>query len=318
MNLFWYLVKFSRLITSKTVHFVKRNFWKISFSLGSCALLAWYGFIWVTSYYFLIPVRIDDYWNIPLMQIEINDKNYDVELDLGTKLSTLSKKHLDNIDKDLSETFYGFDLHGKAYGSPIYNVSKVRLHDFLVPKMKIREESPEFLANSVFYGDAEKLPYTGRLGLEVFEGKNFFLDFSRSQIILCKNYKDLARGNYQLKTFTQVPFKLNIMGICFQVETDSGTKTMVLDTGSSRSILRGSSLEEESVKEFQQGMPLWHTKKFALGGYDFGERNLGLFKIASVMLEIDGILGMDFLKEHAVYIDMGRHVAYIGKSSLVR
>jgi hypothetical protein len=299
----------------KIFSFLKAHWLKFFLLSGFDAISIWYWSCFVSSYYFSIPVRIDDYWNLPLLQVEIEGNVYDVELDLGTRLSTLPKDNLDGINKEFYGTFYGFDMHGKAYASSIYQVPKVKIYDCLVPIMKICEESAEFIENSVLLGDAKDLPYIGRLGREMFEDRNFLLDFSQSKMILCKKFKDLKRENYSLEEFTKVPFVLNTMGICLQVETDTGIKTMLLDTGASRSLIRRAPLEEENVKEFSRGIPIWYSKKLVLGGRDFGEKRFGLFKIASVMAQIDGILGMDFIKEHLVYIDMKQQVAYIGKNS---
>jgi hypothetical protein len=275
----------------------------------------WWCFFKTSSNYFLIPVHIDTYWGVPLIEVEIGKKNYPIQLDLGSRLSSLDGSDLSEIDKTIYGKFYGFDLHGNTYENVIYQVSDVKIHNFPIPIVKICEESPEFVTNSVFYGKLDKISNPGRIGREVFDGKNFLLDFSRSRIILCNSFKDLKRDHYKLENFVKVSFHINQNGICFQVDTDVGMKTLVLDTGSSCSIVKESFVEKQCSTESLHGMPMWWTKKFILGGFDFGCRNLGLFHISSDLTDMDGILGMDFLKEYAVYIDTGQSIAYIGKSS---
>lgn len=277
------------------------------FFLAGVSYFFWGG----SSYYFFIPIHIDEYWGTPMVQIEIGEKNYQVELDLGTKLSTLSRKELGEIDKKFYGSFSSLDIHGNTYESDIYQVFGVKIYDFFVPAMKIREESSAFVNNSAMEGDSDKILCLGRIGREVFEGKNFLLDFSRSRVILCKNFRDLYRDEYKAQNFIQVPFLINTNGICFQVETDTGTKTLVLDSGSSHSLMRQSLSELNLSTQSFYHLPLWQSKKFILGDFDFGPKDFYLFEISSLVTNMDGILGMDFLKEHAVYLDIGRSVAYI-------
>lgn len=278
----------------------------------------YYWFFFDPLYYFVIPVKIDGKSNAPLIQMEVAKRKYEVELDLGTELSSLSQHDLAEIDKNFCKTVSYFDVHGNVYQSAIYQISGIKIHDFFLSKMKIQEESSEFLANTVFVGEKDALPYAGRLGREVFKGKNFLMDFSQSKIIICKNFKDLEKDLYQLEGFTKVPFFVSKKsGICFQVGTDTGTKTLLLDSGAFLSFLRPSNAEEELSTQRHHGFPAWRSKKFIFGDRDFGEKTLHLFKISSLFSDIDGILGMDFLKEHAIYLDMGRLVAYIARSSSV-
>jgi hypothetical protein len=309
-----YAISLGTLFVTKFFKLLLANYRNLFLFLFLGILGGWYCFFWVPPYYFFIPLRVDDYWEVPVVQMEISGKKYDVELDLGIRLSTLPKEDLEGIDKDFYGTFYTFDVHGKTYASPIYQIAGIKVHDFRVPMMRIREESLELVANNTVGGDSERPPYTRRLGGEMFEDRNFLLDCAQSKIILCKSFKNLTRENYRLEEFIKIPFRFdNMMGICLEVEIDTGVKTLILNTGASRSILRGSSLEGKNAEESLQNMSAWSSKKFVLGGHDFGERKLYLFKISSVLAEVDGILGMDFLKEHAVYLDMGRHVAYIEK-----
>lgn len=276
-----------------------------------------YWLFFIPSDYCVIPVEIDTRWNLPLVQMEIANKKYKVELALGISYSSLFSKELNEIDKKSFETFSHFDVRGNSYESTLYEVSDVKIHDFFLSKMKVEEESPESVTSCVLDGDIDGLPYTGRLGRDAFEGKNILLDFPQSKIILCKNFKDLAWSHYNLKDFIKTSFFFDRrVGICFQVETDSGVKNLLLSTGASINLLSPPSEEAMLSEEISRGFPIWRSKKLVLGDHDFGEAKFYLLQLPPCWDKIDGMLGMDFLKKHTIYLDIDQSIAYIAKSSI--
>jgi hypothetical protein len=295
--------------------FFNKHIYKIILVLSLLFFGGGYFIFRPSSYYFLIPVHSDaEYWGgIPLFQIEVGSKSFQVELDLGTELSALNREELDFLDKKFYGTFPHWDMHGNFYENPIYEISQIKVHDFLLSEMKIREESSEFLKNSVLSGNSDKITSSGRMGRDIFENKNFLLDFARSKMILCKNFKYLSKDGYQLKKFVKIPLYINKIGFCLQIETDTGVKTLLLDTGSSKSILHEASAEKELTVEFFQGVPVWRTNKLMIGSKDFGPQTFDLFEISPLLSEVDGILGMDFLRKHAVFFDRDQLAAYVEK-----
>lgn len=51
-----------------------------------------------------------------------------------------------------------------------------------------------------------------------------------------------------------------------------------------------------------RGFQVFTTQKFFIGDKEFGAKDLFLYDIAPELKEIDGMLGMDFLEKHIVYI----------------
>ena len=276
-----------------------------------------YFFFRPSSYYFLIPVDSDEeYWGgVPLFQIGIEDKSYQVELDLGTEMSTLDQEQLDKVDKTFYGTFVSYDMRGNSFETPIYEVPQVRIHDLSLLMMKIRGESPEFISSNIFTGSADNRMCSGRAGRDIFENRNFLLDFARSRMILCESFKYLSKSGYHLKDFIKVPLHINKIGYCLEVDTDTGVKMLLLDTGCSLSILREAPSEKQLALEAVDDAPSWSTRKLIIGSKDFGPHAFDLCEISELLSEIDGILGMDFLRKHAIFFDQDHLLVYVEKCS---
>jgi len=269
-----------------------------------------YWLYWTPSDHYCIPIQIDDYWRCPLIQMEIGKKIYQVTLDISAEASSLNRRELREIDKQYSGIHTILDALGKKHERSRYDVPGVKLHKFKVPKMAIYENPPEVIA----LGNPEKISYCGYLGRKAFDEKNFLLDFASLKIIVCEKFTDLAKEGYDLKKFIEVPFETSTSAICFRVETDLGEKTLYLDTGCSCCLLRTPQEKESLTLDTSRSLPVWRSQKFILGGYEFGRRDFALPDIP-FLENTDGNIGMDFLKAHAIYIDMKRSVAYIEKNS---
>lgn len=294
----------------------KKAYYKLSpilflLVLGGC----YWWLLGATPFYFSIPVQIDSYSNIPLIQMEIGEKSYQVKLDLGAEFTALHQKDLCEIDKKFCGNYPTYDVHGNKYNKPRYEVLGAKIYGLEMPKITVLEESPDFIVNTRVYGDPGRIVCSGRMGREIFEKKNFLLDFASSKIIFCGNFNDLTKDGYDLKNFIEVPFQINQLGICLRVETDLGEQILLLDTAASCCFLRYPPKRESLPIESFHTLPFWRSKKFTLSGCEFGSRGFVLFEMTPLMDAVDGVLGMDFLKEHVVYIDSEKLVAYVSKSS---
>lgn len=276
------------------------------FGVGGC-------WLWFASpSYLCIPVQIDDYWGEPLVQMEIGKKSYQVKLDFGVGSSCLNRQELREIDKQCCGSYVATNTLGESHERAMYEVSGIKIHGLKVPKIKIHEATPVVILS----GDPDAISYCGRVSWKILAEKNFLLDFASSKIIVCRDFKDLAKNQYDLNNFVEVPFEVNKAGICFRAETDLGEQTLLLNPSLFRSMLRSPSEKEGLSIESLNSLQLWHNQKLNLGGSEFGPKDFVFFEISPLIDMIDGTLGMDFFKEHAVYIDMKRSVAYIEKHSV--
>ncbi|MBU6446295.1 MAG: hypothetical protein KGQ49_02725, partial [Verrucomicrobia bacterium] len=115
--------------------------------------------------------------------------------------------------------------------------------------------------------------------------------------------------------FTQTPMHMTSDGVVIEVDTDIGAKRFLLDTGSTISVIRNIDIPEKIA--FHNAMPVYESSKFLIRGTDFGKQILYLLDISPDFKDSDGILGMNFFNEHAVFLDFTKNVVYIGRSSEV-
>lgn len=294
---------------------MKRSLFQVLIFLSFLFLVNWCWFCWSPSYYFCIPVQIDDRWENPFIQLDIGKKSYQVKLDLGAEFSSLYPQDLSEIDKKPCGRHCIIGIRGSRHDGALYEVFGAKIHDLQVPKMKIVEETRDFTINAVISGDSANCIHSGRVGREVFNGKNFLLDFISSKVILCKDFKDLAKDGYDLESFVKVPFEMNRMGICLRAQTDVGEQILLLDTCSTYCFLRPPLGKDNRAIESFKTSSNWRSQKFIIGDFEFGPMNFSLFELTPFFDMIDGSLGMDFLKQHAIYIDSEKSIAYIQKSS---
>lgn len=288
------------------------------FFLGA-AFFSIRGFLY-TPYYFSIPIEFKPYSHLPVTSIEIEGKNHKVEIDLGARMPlSLRETILKDLIKKPNGTSRRVDIWGNEYETPLFHIPKAKTGDFTVKKIETREESYDFATkNSTVYDDTdrteeERCQYTGRIGRGFFSGKNIFMDFHNSIFILCKDLKDLGRDGYKFENLTSAPFEITLSGILLKTETDIGITRFVIDTGSTISILR-SSLTAPNLETKRYGLSVFSSVKFSFNGIDLGPQDFCLLEISPVFKEMDGLLGMDFLQEHIIYLDFKTNTAYIGKS----
>lgn len=273
-------------------------------------LAGFLGIDYFQSYYFVIPLESLNSYNIPSSYVEIEGKPYLLEIDLGAKSAlSLHKDILNHIDKTPCGKSRRKDFLGNTYTTNAYLIPKVKIANQTLKKIKAKEESPEFAANSVIT-KPNTAPSLGRVGRDFFEGKNLFLDFSRGLIIVCSHLKDIEREGYDPTRACPVPFQNSPAGIIFKIETDMGTKNFALDTGSTKSTIRAKSNTKKT-----DGLKFVKTTLFATPNKDFGPQNLLELNISESFDEIDGLLGMDFLEKTPVFLDQKKQLAYFMPSN---
>ncbi len=251
-----------------------------------------------------------------LVEMEIEKKKYPIKLDLGAACQfAFLKETLESIhEKKKLKFITTTDIKGNQYKSNTYSVPLVKSKNFACKDAIIIEESRDFITTGavLWRRDHEKnspLPFAGRIGRYCFTPHNLFIDFPNSMMFVTNSIEELRTDDWPISNLSEIPFKMGEWGIILSIETDMGVKKFILDTGANASILRST---EKMPVERQR----FTTKKFAAGGLDFGPLDLSLFEITPSM-DADGILGLDFLKNHAIYLDFANNKAFIGASSKV-
>ncbi len=267
-------------------------------------------------YYTNIPIRFTS-GSIPLVEIEIQGKEYTVEIDLGSEFQlTLAKKVIDQLYKQSCGTLVSRDMKGRAYKKLAYRIPLVKMNNISFSDVLIDEQSEEFIENNLFWTDPSSNRKVGNkvgvLGRELIETKNLLLDFKNHKFLITNDVKKLKDDGYNLAEFAKLPFEMTRTGAVLVVDTDMGKVRLSVDTGCTVSLLRASHLPKETpTQDEKYNLPLVTTSQFEIGEKNFGPMDLYLIDIAPQLHEIDGLLGMDFLKKHIVYLDHAKKIAYI-------
>lgn len=262
-----------------------------------------------------IPVSISEESGLPFAEVEIEGEKYPVLVDLGSSLClTLSEEIVNHIrEKQPYRQRVITAFNGKSYPLESYIVSDVRLRNLVIGKLEVSKGSKDFLgeAGLIHKGEKEPEPRFGELGFGFFSMLNMplFLDLSHGVIYIRASFNRLRKEGYHFENWTKVPFSIGPQfGVVLDLETDLGSKKLVLDTGATLSLLSRREVGEGKTESFHR------SPCCKIGETDFGEQDFFLTQFPEVFGEIDGFLGMDFLKSHTVYLDFERKEAYFSKS----
>jgi len=256
----------------------------------ACGILHWYPF---SSYYQSFKVNYDKY-NHPFITTQWQGDSSALRVDIGCRFPLfLRQKTLDGIDKQ----FQGAEICHSLDGS------QCETNYYLIPKLKVGDLS---LTNVTAYqSDQEDYDSLGKfLGGEF----NLLLDFAHDRIIACDHFAKLQSRKIADQNWIRLPFEMHRSGIVFHVETDFGTCKLVLNTGCTNSVL-SSSIFPKNVR-----FP-YVSSSCSLAGQQFPNVTFHSYKLPEELHEIDGFIGMDFLKEHAIYFDYANKIAYISPPS---
>jgi hypothetical protein len=252
----------------------------------------------LNAYFHPIPIQIPLDDNRPYAKVEIENDDYFLLVDLGTILPlSLQKSILERLNVHIPyRTAQYMDIFGNRYEMPTYILPQVKIENVVFHSTVVNEET-----------------YTGRdgkIGRSLLSHFNLLLNFSNPVILATDNFFMLKLLGYDLDEFIKVPFSGVCSEIVFSIKMDSIEKRFMLDTGSCFSLIDASFFKDETFGREQFGIPIYSTSKFIIGGHDFGLTDLYLMDVVAKD-HFDGILGMDFLKRHIVYVDFKEKHLYI-------
>lgn len=270
-----------------------------------------YFFFHQKSYHTCLNVNFSE-CNVPITNVEIEGRKYYLEIDTGSKFAlTLDVNSLAKIKgkKKLSDLSWK-DFKGNAYSSGSYQLPKVALADIFVTNVVTRTNNRNYNRNVMLFGTVEKeLEHVQSIGRPFLDKFKLLLDFRNSRMFISNDLKKLKEFGFDIGNFKKIPIEIGITGAIVKVETDFGIKRLAIDTGTTVTAIR--KMDQLKVDKSKRGLPVTMTKKFVIGGKNFGSRELYLLDITTELKAIDGILGMDFLKSHVMYIDFPGKAVYI-------
>jgi hypothetical protein len=266
-----------------------------------------------------VPVTFDRA-AMPVLEIKIEETIFSVKLDLGSKFQmTLSEPILDSLDKTSYETAYWRDVRGNFYEAPSFSIPKITIGNrFALENFIAVQKDVGHQKNTTIWDDGKNISdpvLFGSLGRPLLEKTNLLLDFPHSAIFFCNDRKDLKKAGFSLENMIQVPLEITPKGMIIKTETDQGVLNLLIDTCASISFVRSSHLQSQEYPKEKHGFEVFTSSQFIIEGKDFGEQQFFLYDITPELHELDGALGMDFLKKHVVYIDYSNKVVFIERGS---
>jgi hypothetical protein len=256
--------------------------------------------------------------NTPKTEVEIQGQKHLLNIDFGCKFQlALNNDLLDRLEKKPNGTLQGRDAKGNTYNSAAFQIKKIQIGNHSFKDVIVKETNKDYVLNTVVYIEKNNKNEVfnekfGVIGRALLEKMNLLLDFQNSVIIECNDITDLEQIGYDVNKLTASHFDVGPTGFILTVNTAVGAARLSLDTGSTVSMIRSSFVKEDVPKKQQYGLPYINTPFFEIGNRDFGSMRLYLYDITPELHEIDGLLGMDFLKDHVVYIDHKKKMIYVG------
>ncbi len=235
--------------------------------------------------------------NLPTAEINIQGKSYSVLLNLSSIVPlTLNKKVLSSIQKKPHGTIQFKDING----------NKIERATFLIPEITMGD----LTFKNVVVAEADAM--LGELGMPLLKKNNLMLDLPHSTIIACNSKDQLKKIGYILEDMVQVPFEMieRAGGVTFPVSTDRGMVRLALCTGSTFSLIKSLLVKENDTHRDELGSK-FTSSAFVIGERNWGRQELYLSEFPD-MEEMNGLIGMDFLSKHVVYIDFKNTMVYIG------
>lgn len=238
----------------------------------------------------------------PYVQVDIEKRGYLLEIDTGSdSIVVLSKKVLDQIDKQPYGSVSWTDYKGSTYNSILYEIPEMWLGQCRISHPIVKEDAKGFHANSTV---SETTPFSdpisGRFGWRILEGLNIVFDFGHQSLFLVRSLRSFPKA---MEGFIEVPFELTDTGIVFIVETDMGPLRCLFDTGASISLIRPQFASRKQITTSPEGLNWVKSSYVKIGDLHFSEMAFYLIDFTD-KFNIDGALGMDFISEHLFYIDL--------------
>lgn len=290
----------------------RKSFWFFASIVCLACFIGYFGNFFQKDPYARIPIAFGKA-RCPIAAVTIGGSSYPLEVDLGSMaFLSLDPNLLFHIEKEDHGSVPWLDLKGNLYHSRCYLLSEIQIGGIPMKEVLADEQQDSFFRATSLSKEPTNNRPLGSIGRPLLKKINLLLDFPHSQMILTDNIKRLKREGYAIDEMTCVPFLWTRAGLVLAIETDLGKKNFMLDTGSTLVLIRSSLLDLQTLVEKEEGLLAFTTSQFQMGDTDFGIQDLYRFDLTEELTEIDGVLGMDFMRKHLLYIDYPNRNIYIG------
>lgn len=262
----------------------------------------------------VIPIFFDDA-NTPIMSAKLNGNACFLKFDTGSKHQMLLHTSLlDSLEKKEVGEKIIMDAKGNKYDTPYYQLSSFQLESLKFKNVLAYEETDLAIKNKTAW-EQEGLKSTniisGRIGRPILEKWNFLLDFPHNKMIATNSKRVLKEEGFNLAEWIQIRYTLDNIGIILNIDTDLGLLRLLLDTGTTCTFIKRELADPKNLQKDYRDLNFSVSSKFIILDHDFGSRNLYLYDFGKNLTAIDGILGMDFIENHQMYLDYKNSILYL-------
>lgn len=269
-----------------------------------------------------IPVQFFSYSKLPVIEVVIGEKKYYLELDTGAVGDIVLKKeileHINKIDVGVVKTV---DINGNIYENLEFLISNIKIGGLDFESVTARQENIALLTEGCLVRDSSgrnqeknELRLTniaGRIGWGILKKHRWYFDFFHSLLWVVDDLNELEMEvrYFSILDHVEIPFEIEDNGIVISVDTNIGTKRLMLDTGANVSCLRESLVQKKYAKEIEPGKWMF-LSKIKIGGVHFGNYPFFLYDFTS-MIDVDGVLSIQFFERNGIYLDFQNKRALI-------
>lgn len=241
-------------------------------------------------------------------------------IDTGSAFSFIRKDVLNQIEhkKYISDSDY-INIYGKKYITSNFLIPEVKIGGFVAETI-FKEEAENFLAecvvdNNFLISWKVHLMYQvyreAIIGMDLFQKFACIFDFPHSSIYIAKEITHIIENeDFFTADWHSVEFELGKSGVVLMFETDLGKKRLLLDSGSTLSIIRFTDKEKVAYQDNVVTRE-FTSKKLMINGLDFGSCNFRVMDIAGEMNDIDGLVGIEFFNKNIICLDFPNKIAHI-------
>lgn len=252
---------------------------------------------------------------IPIIDLKIENKKLSLMLDTGSSEGLHLengniKKILNNGNLDIkNKTPYAYmDILGNKNNVTSWTIDKLSISNTIFNNVKIVE------LQSWGLNIGGKTIETEVIGLGVFHGKKIVLDFKKNRLIILKDIPEYVRS------WSSYPIEQTKSGLKLTVYVHKKPLNFIIDTAASHSIVFSNNLTNKnsylgcniiSSEALSSDCNVQKISIKNIKGKIQNEYAIVIDSPQSKDIGFDGLLGMSFMKNKIIIIDLTTKVLYI-------
>lgn len=253
--------------------------------------------------------------SLPCVTIDIGSRKLEALLDTGCRASCKlspevieSLEHKKWVGSEMRYALQNYAVEHKIYEGLFISFGPIYFSDVAYMEQPAAEsQAGIFIHNPDCAMDIE----SATVGWELFLTSNLFLDLGNNRFGFADSIASIQENGYP-HPFYEVPMLLEQGEVECYFATEKGPLRCLLDTGSTFNHLNATLSFEEALATFDQKVEYEH---FQLASQEFGPIAFHPLPI-SIPIQIEAILGMEFLRDHIVFLDFSLKRLYFAKSTI--